>query len=255
MLIVAPAALVLWGCFGGSNSSDSSDSGEQARVEASCDAIEDIESYRYAIALKLESPAVEQEAQATPSPLSEFTEALTNLFRDMQLEGAFVAPNRSQTLLRFPGQELELRTIGGKSWIRFGATWQEQESPPGEGGVLTPAAVCSDLVKDLAPSLSAASGLVEEVNGIETVHYRLDKTDLQGLPSLLGSSGEEGLPNEFNVDVWLERGDGWPVRLEVATEDTGEAGRPLGLQFSMEFSEINDPNIEINPPPVSPADT
>ena len=115
--------------------------------------------------------------------------------------------------------------------------------------------VCADLVEDLAPSVAAGSGEEEVVNGIETVHYRLDKADLKGLPALLGQSGEEGLPSEFGVDVWLERNNGWPVRLEIAAADTGEDGEPISLELSMEFSEINDPTIEINPPPVSPADT
>ena len=256
--LTALAALTIWACTGGnSNSANRGGDGSNGRaeVEASCDAIKEIESYRYTISLKLQSPAFEQRDQATPDPLSEFTEALTDLFRDMELDGAYVAPDRSQAVLRFPGQELELRTIGDKSWVRFGATWQDQESPPGEDAILTPAAVCADLVEDLAPSLAAGSGEEEVVNGIETVHYRLDKADLKGLPALLGQSGEEGLPSEFGVDAWLERNNGWPVRLEIAAADADEDGKPISLELSMEFSDINDPTIEINPPPVSPAQT
>jgi hypothetical protein len=257
-ILTALAALAIWGCTGGdSNSTDNGggDNSGRASVDASCDAIKEIQSYRYTISLKLESPAFEQLDKATPDPLTEFTEALTDLFRDMELDGAYVAPDRSQAVLRFPGQELELRTIGDKSWVRFGATWQDQEPPPGEDAILTPAAVCADLVADLAPSLAAASGEEEIVNGIKTVYYGLDRADLKGLPALLGQSGEEGLPSEFGVDVWLERDEGWPVRLEITAADPGENGEPISLELSMEFSEINDPTIEINPPPVSPAQT
>ena len=256
--LTALAALTIWACTGGnSNSANPGGDGSngRAKVEASCDAIKEIESYRYTITLKLQSPAFEQRDQATPDPLSEFTQALTDLFRDMELDGAYVAPDRSQAVLRFPGQELELRTIGDKSWVRFGATWQDQESPPGEDAILTPAAVCADLVEDLAPSLAAGSGEEEPVNGIQTIHYRLDKADLKGLPALLGRSGQEGLPSEFGVDVWLERNNGWPVQLEIVAADTGEDGEPISLELSMEFSEVNDPTIEIDPPPVSPAQT
>lgn len=223
-------------------------------MEASCDAIQDIESYRYSITLRLEAPAFQQRDEATPNPLSGFAEALADLFRDMELQGAFVSPDRSQALLRFQEEELELRIIGDKSWIRVGATWQEQE-PPGEDVVLTPASVCEDLVEDLAPSLAAAAGQEDLVNGIETVHYRLDEADLKGLPELLGRSGEEGLPSEFGVDVWLERSDGWPVRLEIAASDVDAEGEPISLELFMEFSAIDDPTIEIEPPPVSPAQT
>ena len=256
-ILTALAALTIWGCTSGdSNSADRGNGNNSGTtVEASCDAIKEIDSYRYTIALKLQSSAFDEQGQPTPDPLSVFTEALTDLFRDMELEGAFVAPDRSQAVLRFPGQELELRTIGDRSWVRFGATWQDQESPPGEDAILTPAAVCADLVKDLAPTLSGSSGEEEVVNGIQTVHHRLDKADLKGLPALLGRSGEDGLPTEFGVDVWLERDNGWPVRLEIAAADTDEGGEPISLELFMEFSEINDPTIEINPPPVSPAQT
>lgn len=251
----ALAALTLWACGGGSGPDvGGSATPSPARVEASCDAIQEIESYRYFIALRLESPAF-LELEVTPNPLSEFAEALTDLFRDMELEGAFVAPDRSQAVLRFQEEELELRAIGDKSWIRVGATWQEQATPPGEDVILTPASVCADLVEDLAPSLAAAAGQEDLVNGIETVHYRLDEADLKGLPELLGRSGEEGLPSEFGVDVWLERDDGWPVRLEIAASDTDEGGAPISLELFMEFSDIDDPAIEIEPPPVSPAQT
>src|SRR3990172_5731999 len=215
-ILTALAALTIWGCTSGdSNSADRGNGNNSGTtVEASCDAIKEIDSYRYTIALKLQSSAFDEQGQPTPDPLSVFTEALTDLFRDMELEGAFVAPDRSQAVLRFPGQELELRTIGDRSWVRFGATWQDQESPPGEDAILTPAAVCADLVEGLAPSLAAGSGEEEVVNGIETVHYRLDQADLNGLPALPGQSGEEGLPSEVGVDGWLGRTEGWPVRLD-----------------------------------------
>jgi hypothetical protein len=111
------------------------------------------------------------------------------------------------------------------------------------------------MVEELAPSLAAATGEEDVVNGIETVHYRLSEADLKGLPELLGRSGEEGLPSEFGVDVWLERDDGWPVRVQITASDTDEEGRPISEEWFMEFSDINDPTIEIEPPPVSPAQT
>ncbi len=173
----------------------------------------------------------------------------------MQLEGSFVAPDRSQALLRFQDEELELRTIGDQSWIRIGTVRQKQTPSPEEDVLLTPASVCMDLVEALAPSLAAGSGEEAMVNEIETIHYRLDKADLKGFPVLLGRSGEEGLPREFSVDVWLERNDGWPVRLEIVASDTDEEGKPISLELFMEFSVIDVPTIEIEPPPGSAAQT
>jgi hypothetical protein len=227
---------------------------EPPRVQVSCEPVRDIQGYRYVFELKRDLPQTEEPDQATPNPLSEFADALSDLFSDMEMEGAFVAPDRSEILVRAGGEELELRTIGEESWIRVGATWQEQE-PPAEGTLFTLASLCEDLVEDLAPSLAAAAGQAEVLHGIETVHYRLDQADLRALPQLLGRSGEEGLPRRFVVDVWLEANDGWPVRLEVAASDVGEEGEPVSEQWFIEFSAIDDPTIEIEPPPVSPAQT
>lgn len=249
------AALALVACGEGGPSSPGTATPTALTVKTSCDAIQEIDSYRYAINLNFETPAFEEQVTSTPNPLSEFADALANLFRDMKLEGSFVAPDRSDALLRFQGEELELRSIGDKSWVRVGATWQEQESPPGDDVILTPAAVCENLLGDLAPSLSATAGQAEEVNGIDAVHYHLDEADLKDLPELLGQSGEEGLPSQFAVDVWLERNDGWPVRMKVGASDVDEQGRPISLDLFMEFSDINDSSIEIEPPPVSPAQT
>lgn len=258
-LPLALAALALWACNGGDPDSTppigETPSPTTARVEASCDAIENIQSYRYTISLKLDTPAFAEAVTATPNPLSDFAEALAQLFRDIELQGAFVAPDRSEAVLRFQDEELELRTIADKSWIRIGATWQEQPTPPGEDVILTPANVCQDLVADLAPSLAAATGDIDMVNTVETVHYHLDEAQLKGLPELLGQSGEEALPSEFGVDVWLERNEGWPVRLEIVASDVDEQGQPISLELFMEFSDINDPSIDIDPPPVSPAQT
>jgi len=223
-------------------------------VQASCDAIEDIQSYRYVFQIERDLPDTEPPDDATPNPLSSITEGIRELFMDSQWEGAFVAPDRSETLVRSGGQELELRTIADKSWIRVGAIWQEQDPP--ENNVLPAlASLCADMVEELAPSLTAATGEGDVVNGIETVHYRLSEAELKGLPELLGRSGEEGLPSEFSVDVWLERDDGWPVRLQIAASDSDEQGRPISEEWFIEFSNIDDPSIEIEPPPVSPAET
>lgn len=257
IVVGALAALAAWACVGSDTGAPSG--GETAtptlsKVEVSCDAIQNIDSYRYVFALKQDLPVPEQPEDVTPEPLSAIRENIIDFLSDMQGEGAFVAPDRSQILMRSQGEELEVRTIGDESWIRLGATWQEQE-PPGEGDILTPASVCADQVEGLAPSLAAASGEEELVNGIETIHYRLDEEDLKELPELLGRSGEEGLPSEFSVDLWLERNDGWPVRIETALSDTNEEGAIIRQELFMEFRDIDDPAIEIEPPPVSPAQT
>jgi hypothetical protein len=261
--VPALAVLGLWACGGGDSSTGPLSAGDtatpgSARVQVSCDAVQDIQSYRYAFQIKRELPDSaalgEATPNATPNPLTSITEGIRELFMDSQWEGAFVAPDRSETLVRSGGEELELRTIGDKSWIRVGATWQEQE-PPSDNVLPALASLCADMVDELAPSLAAQTGEEDVVNDVDTVHYRLTEADLKELPQLLGRSGEEGLPRQFDMDIWLERNDGWPVRLQVTASDTDEQGQPISERWFIEFSDINDSSIDIEPPPVSPAQT
>ena len=229
--------------------------GNGGAVTASCDAITDIQSYRYSISLKLESPAFEPTAKATGEPLSAFADALTALFTDMRLDGAVVSPDRSQVVLRFQDEELELRSIEDKSWVRIGATWHEQDLEGEQSGLLTPEAVCQDTVSDLVSNLRGVGAQQETINGIETDHYRLDEADLKNLPGLLGTGGTTNLPQRFRVDLWLARDGRWPVRLQVAAADKDDSGEPTGLELFMEFRDINNPDIAIDPPVVAPAET
>lgn len=245
-LVALLGGLILAACGGGDGS----------LVKASCEAIGGIKSYRYSIALKLQSPAFQEPpGDNVDDPLSGFAEALTQLFSDIQLEGAFVAPDRSQTIMRFQDEELELRAIGNQSWVRIGTTWQEQAEPPQEGTILTPETVCEDLVENLAPSLQGAEAVEETINGIESRRYHLDEADLEGLPELLGTEAETELPTDFAVDVWLAEDGDWPVRLQVKAADEEDSGQPVSLELFMEFTDINDRSIEIEPPPVAPIGT
>ncbi len=251
---LALGVVVFAACAGGGDSGRGADSKGADPLVASCKAIGEIQSYRYTITLKLKSPAFQSATGSTPSePLSAFAEALTALFADMRLDGAYVAPDRSQAVLRFQNEELELRAIRDQSWVRVGTVWQEQGSSPEPGTLLTPRAVCEELVQELAQPLGEADSQPQTVNGIKTDRYRLDEADLKGLPELLGTSAGSALPNRFAVDVWLAREGRWPVRLQITAADTNEQGQPASLDLFMEFQDINDPTIRIEPPTLSPA--
>lgn len=253
--------LLLLAACGGAASKVTPGPGQQetappSEVVTSCDAIGEIQSYRYFISLRLQSPAFQEPTpEGTEAPLSGFAEQLNQLFSDMQLEGAFVAPDRTQAVMRFGEEEMELRVIGDKSWLRVGSTWQEQSSPPGPDTLPTPRLLCQNLVQDLGPSLSTAQAREEIVNGVATVRYRLDETNLEGLARILGKGSTEELPQQFSLEVWLAKEGGWPVRLQISASDQDEEGRPISLELFMEFRDINDPNIEIEPPPLSPSPT
>jgi hypothetical protein len=227
-------------------------SGGEEQAVASCDSISDIDSYRYTINLKLKSPAFDRPGPAsTPAPLTAFADALAALFSDLKLDGAYKAPDRTQALLKFQGGELELREIGRQTWMRIGSEWREQA--PGEGGTtLTPDVVCRDIVDEILPSLENAESTREDVNGVETERYTLDQAHLRQLPELLGTGSEADLPDKYGVEVWLAREGRFPVRLNVAAEDTDDLGRPIGLTLFMEFRDINDSGITVEPPVPQP---
>jgi len=240
--VVALMGTVLTACGGGGG-------GGEAQAAASCDSIRQIQSYRYTINLKLQSPAFKTtNSTASPAPpLGVFADPLEALFSDLKLEGAYRAPDRTQAVLRFKGEALELREIGGKSWIAVGSTWREQE-PGKEETALTPGVVCKDIVDEITPSLAHADSERETVNGIDSDHYTLNEADLKRLPELLGTSGEAGLPEKYQIDVWLAREGRFPVRLQLGAEDKDEQGNPISLSLFMEFRDLNDQGIQIEPP-------
>src|SRR6266542_538240 len=240
--LVALTATLLSACGGGGG-------GGEAQAAASCDSIRQIQSYRYTINLKLQSPAFRTANSTKPPapPLGVFADPLEALFSDLKLEGAYRAPDRTQAVLRFRGELLELREVGGKSWIAVGNSWREQEPGKAETA-LTPGVVCKDIVDEITPSLADADSERETVNGIDADHYKLNEADLKRLPELLGASGETGLPDQYQIDVWLAREGRFPVRLQLGAEGKDDQGNPISLSLFMEFRDLNDPGIQIEPP-------
>jgi len=239
------AASLLAACGDGGNG------GSEPGV-ASCNGIQDLVSYRYKIAIKLQSPAFQQIGGATPAPpLTAFAAQLTALLSDFSIDGSHVAPDRTQAILQFQQDRINIRAIGDKHWVWVGGVFQEQPASE-EATLLTPEVVCSDIVAQISEALEDTDSDDEAVNGIEAKRYTLSEADLQSLPGLLGANGAADLPESFQVDVWLAKDGHWPVRLIVESRDA-EQGQAIGsLSVSMEIRDINDPGIIIEPPP-SPA--
>ncbi len=229
-------------CGGGDDGPAADRAGTSPSV--SCDPFLEMSSYRYSVKVKLQesAPSTAASSQATPAPLSALTQALGALFSDFTLDGAYVAPDRSQAILRFQAEELEFRTIGDKSWVRMGAAWQDEK--PSDTGLLTPTVICQQVVSEIAPSLNAGASDRQTANGIDTDHYRLDQTGLQRLPPVLGAR----LPQQYALDLWLARDGNWPVQLQIDSSDVDERGQPVGFRLSMSVRDIADKGISIEPP-------
>ena len=232
-------------------------SGVPVGLVPSCGDIESISSFRYAIRLKLDIPGLPTPPgdadrgppQATEEPFGALAAVLLGLFSDLQIDGAYVAPDRSRAILHISGQEVEVRSIGDRSWVRFGDVWQE-ETASTEVAFLSPQAICHELVPDLGGSLADVPWSPETINGIVARYYHLDKANLPQLTGLLGVGEGDGLPEEFRVDVWLAEEGGWPVRLQMEARGRDETGMPVGLELFLELRDIGNPDIKIEPPEV-----
>jgi hypothetical protein len=224
------------------------DSEESRGVAVSCDAMDDLESFRYDIAVKLQLPGL-QTAGDTPAPaFGTYSNTLAALLSDFRIEGAYVAPDRLQAILEFQGDEVELREIGDDRWERLGESWGELDAESPDIQDLTPRVVCDELVRKLGPSLNEGSAQADSVNGIVAQRYTLGRTDLTALGNLLGLSAGADLPDEFQVNVWFADDGGWPLKLEVSSSATDPRGQSGSVQLTMELRDVNDSGISIEPP-------
>lgn len=218
----------------------------------SCRTIEEIGSYRYSLTLKVDrpEPAGQGIDGATPSaPLSAFADALTALFSDFTLEGAYIPPDRAQAILRFKNEELELRAIGDMTWVRVGTTWTAEETTDAQ--LLTPVVVCESIVARILPALSETSPKRQTLRGMQTLHYQLEEGDVQGFEEVLGGS----LPEQYTVDLWLAAEGNWPVQLEIRSQPAEGEEANTSFELLMAIRDLNDSGIRIEPPIVaSPAE-
>ena len=218
-------------------------------VTASCENVDNLSSYRYTITVKLQSPAFQTTpGAATSAPLGSFADTLAALLSDFNIDGSHVAPDRTQAVLHFQSDEVELRAIGDKRWERFGDTWEEQKLTTPEIGFLTPGVVCNEIVQEIASGLDRATAADESVNGVKTRRYTLDKTGLSKLPGLLGADAKTKLPEKFQVDVWLAKDGDWPAKLDVNAEDKDGQGKPIAVKLYMELRDFGDKTITIEAP-------
>ena len=170
----------------------------------------------------------------------------------LNLEGAFVAPDRSQTHLnaRVGDTELEEESIsvGGQTWVKTGDNWVEGE-PQLQLSDFSPGSLLEELGPDQLRVLKPSK---ETINGVDTLRYSIDQADIETLRSLgalLGQDGSlENLPEEFNVDLWLAEDGGWPVRVTMTARGVMDNGNEMSLDFSMDVTDVNDPGIKIEPP-------
>ena len=249
--LLALLAALLAACGGGGEGVT------REEILASCEKLGSLASYRYSITVQQPAgagPATDAASPeppgGTPAPLAGFQERFRELLSDYSIRGAFVSPDRSQVTLEFHEEEaVELRSIGGRVWERFGDVWNETQAVDIEA--LMPRRLCDYVLPDLAEQLAGTRGAEEVVNGELTRRYSARRSTLQ-LPGILWSGGAEGGFSQFDVAVWLADDGRWPAKLEITGQEAAAPGAPAGVRVAMELSNVNDETIVVEAPPAAP---
>jgi len=213
-----------------------------------CEFPSDIESFRFEMTMKANLPSTPE--AGTPEPLGDFLGALSGLMGDMKMVGAVILPDRSSMEMTVGDHEFgSFIQIGSQSWSKVaGLTDWTEQSASEESEFLSPLDFCETTEEGLSSALSGLEGEKETVNGIEAIHYHLDKADLALLEELLGGTEDLGLPEEFTMDVWLAEDGDWPVRMSFVTSGEDDEGQSLSFEILVEFKDFNDSSIKIEPP-------
>lgn len=221
--------------------SDVSDSIDGPLV--SCTALDELDSYRYTVSVHIADAATPTEApeeSVTPAPLDALSEALANLLSDFGLDGAYVRPDRSQAVLSFGEDEIELRQIGDQSWVRVGDEWSEEDASTDE--LLTPVLVCNDVIQAVSPSLKLADPADEDIEDVGTNHYVLDPEKTQNLPPLLGQE----LEGAYAIDLWVAKDTRYPARLLIESDDPNSEEPAFDL--AMDVFDAGDNSVSVDVP-------
>jgi hypothetical protein len=261
--LVGLALFGLVACGGGKKSSSSSSSGSSSSSSSSGDAtldldkafksLGDLKSFHFDAAMKLDSGS----AGSAPTGGSGADDAATTalilgFLSDIQANGSFVAPDQTDMTFKVGGQNFGLVTIGKKSWVKFGNTWQANDD-----------ADSTDL-SSLTDLFSSGTGITgstggtndvlkggktsqETVNGVKTTHYSFDKNAIQGMNTDLGGTDADFKSiDKASMDIW-ENSDNVPVKFSISIAGKDDQNKKIAFDFQMNIKDINS-NITVKPP-------
>ncbi|MDH5200547.1 MAG: hypothetical protein OEW93_06650 [Candidatus Bathyarchaeota archaeon] len=218
---------------------ETEEEGEEG-AEFSPSALEDLDSYRYKAELSIEGMGEEMEGLEGAFGMSE--------------EGAFVAPDSYQAKCSVNmgslSMEEEVISIAGETWVKPGDSPSFEEGEPTFcTGEFTPSEIASALSPE---DIRRLKGDKEEVNGVDSIHYSLDKAALEellGLAQALGAEDVEQFPEDvtFDIDIWLAEDGGWPVKTIFAFSGEQD-GQEISFQLEANVTDVNDSSIKIEAP-------
>ncbi len=206
-----------------------------------------LNSYRYTMKMELEgleSLLTEQMAAIPGQDPTAMAETL-----EMEISGAFVAPDKAESRMRISGvdDELALTVIGNQQWVELGDMAIGPMEATGDVSELDFALMMWEEFSEGAGGLTCASEKKETVNDVPTNYCGIDKATYQQLSALFGGTEEMGDIDEMSLEMWLAEDGGWPVRLRVNVAGTDESGQEFKAKLEMDVTDANE-DIEIKPP-------
>jgi len=248
LAVLGLVATLLAACGGGKEAPAPSPTAEDEAV-ASCQALEALETYRYVVNWKLESPEpTESPTEGQPTPTSTLTQQFVGPFLfEYNIDASFVAPDRIDAIIGAAGgSPFRMITIGGQSWVNFAGSWMG--APQGQTVSYRPLDICEAVLFDL--DLSQVEPQEEKVNDVKTLHYSFPQVpSQQAMAKIFGPSSDTvTLITAVDVDLWLAEKDGWPVRIDVGGSGLYADGRELRVHVSIDVRDANSGDIRVEPP-------
>ena len=206
-----------------------------------------LNSYRYSMKMELkglESILAESVGGLTGGEAGALADTL-----EMEVEGAFVAPDKAEARIRIGGldDELAMTVIGNQQWVKMGdLTMGPMESTEDVSEMNLAEAMWGGFSEE-AGELTCASEKKETVNDVPSRYCGIDQATFEELASLFGGTEEMGDIDELSLDLWLAEDGDWPVRLRAHVAGSDEEGQEFEAGLEMDITDVNK-EIDIKPP-------
>jgi hypothetical protein len=193
-----------------------------------------LQSYRYTIEVEVEAENPEEIFGASDE--NGGTESALFSAGRMSISGAAAGDDLDVTL-EFP-ETATIRTIqiAGEQFTKVNSNpWLGPQTPEPTG--LRPA----DLFAEGFFTPEDLEGLEyeqETLNGVETRHYTITRSEFEALEDLLGSTSETQV-EQASVDVWIAEVGEFPVRMEIYASGTDDAAGAFTMQLTLDVTDIN----------------
>jgi hypothetical protein len=206
-----------------------------------------VNSYRYTMNMDLHGLQSLIGEQMAALPGQDPTALADHL--QMEISGAFVAPDKTESHMSISGvdQELVLTVIGDQEWVSMGDMAIGPIAAMGDISDLDFASMMWQGFSAEAGGLTCASEKQETVNGVATRYCAIDSATFEQLTALFGGTEETGNVDQMDLEMWLAEDGGWPVRVRVHVAGTDDTGQEYDAKLDMDITDVNEA-IEITPP-------